>query len=88
MAKCTRATVAGVLFLGGEKYHSVVSVGYGLEGSDTVFIGNLLPKFRKSLLLNSANQPKANEGRTLARIAVDVPCSVQIFLRTKRNLGL
>ena len=53
-----------------------------------LFIGNLLPRFRKSLLLNPANQPKANEGRRLARTEVDVPCSVQIFLRTKSIAGL
>jgi hypothetical protein len=66
LANCTSATVTLVLFLGGKKYYGVVLVDYGLEGSDTVFIGNLLPKFRKSLLLNPANQPKTNEGRRVA----------------------
>jgi len=78
-----RATVAWVLFLGGKNCHGLILADYGLEESDTVFIGNLLPTFRKSLLLNSANQPKANEGRKLAQIEVDVLCSVQIFLRAK-----
>jgi hypothetical protein len=60
LAKCTSATVTWMLFLGGKKYHGLVLVDYGLEGSDAVFIGTLLPKFRKSLLLNPANQPTKN----------------------------
>jgi hypothetical protein len=47
-------------FWAGKKYHGVVLVDYGLEVSDTVIIGNILSKFRKSLLLNPTNQPTKN----------------------------
>ena len=53
-----------------------------------MFTSNILPKFRKSLQLNAAKQPKANEGRRLAQIEDDVPNSVQKFLRTKHISGL
>jgi len=47
LAKCSSATVTWVVFLGGKKCHGLVLVNYGLEGSDTVFISNLLWKFRE-----------------------------------------
>jgi len=64
LAKCTSATVTWVLLLGGKKYHGVVLVDYGLEGSDTVFIGNLLRKFRKEFccLILPSNQKLTKGG--------------------------